>query len=250
MVIELLAVEREHAIAEAAERRGAEHLAVDLHAAVDHVDVAQKLALGADRTHRRAELRLAVVGENEVPEQNGLLLRNVQLLRDLRDLLCAHDKVAEQLARHGIVRHQASGVSAKMIRYYESVGLIPPIHRTESGYRAYSGSDVHMLRFIRRARDLGFAVAEIHDLLDLWRDRSRKSADVKRVAMQHIQNLQRRIQELQQMSDTLQALTACCAGDERPDCPILQGLETADLPAPGAEDGAAPTQATCCPPAR
>lgn len=145
---------------------------------------------------------------------------------------------------------KASGVSAKMIRYYESVGLIPPIHRTESGYRAYSGSDVHMLRFIRRARDLGFAVAEIHDLLDLWRDRSRKSADVKRVAMQHIQDLQRRIQELQQMSDTLQALTACCAGDERPDCPILQGLETADLPAPGAEDGAAPTQAPCCPPAR
>lgn len=127
---------------------------------------------------------------------------------------------------------KASGVSAKMIRYYESVGLIPPIHRTESGYRAYSESDVHMLRFIRRARDLGFAVAEIHDLLDLWRDRSRKSADVKRVALQHIQDLQRRIQELQQMSDTLQALTACCAGDERPDCPILQGLETADLSPP------------------
>lgn len=145
---------------------------------------------------------------------------------------------------------KASGVSAKMIRYYESVGLIPPIHRTESGYRAYSESDVHMLRFIRRARDLGFAVAEIHDLLDLWRDRSRKSADVKRVAMQHIQDLQRRIQELQQMSDTLQALTACCAGDERPDCPILQGLETADLSAPGADDGTAPAQTTCCPPVR
>lgn len=152
---------------------------------------------------------------------------------------------------------KASGVSAKMIRYYESVGLIPPILRTESGYRAYSGSDVHMLRFIRRARDLGFAVAEIHDLLDLWRDRSRKSADVKRVALQHIQDLQRRIQELQQMSDTLQALTACCAGDERPDCPILQGLETADLCAPpppsrgnpNHTDSAQPADgATCCPP--
>ena len=152
---------------------------------------------------------------------------------------------------------KASGVSAKMIRYYESVGLIPPIHRTESGYRAYSGSDVHMLRFIRRARDLGFAVAEIHDLLDLWRDRSRKSADVKRVALQHIQDLQRRIQELQQMSDTLQALTACCAGDERPDCPILQGLETADLCAPPPPTRGNPNRtdsaqsadgATCCPP--
>lgn len=157
---------------------------------------------------------------------------------------------------------KASGVSAKMIRYYESVGLIPPISRTESGYRAYTESDVHMLRFIRRARDLGFAVAEIHDLLDLWRDRSRKSADVKRVALQHIQDLQRRIQELQQMSDTLQALTACCAGDERPDCPILQGLETADLCAPPAPRSGlahsadsqgslqAADPAPCCPPKR
>lgn len=158
---------------------------------------------------------------------------------------------------------KASGVSAKMIRYYESVGLIPPIHRTESGYRTYTESDVHMLRFIRRARDLEFAVAEIHDLLDLWRDRSRKSADVKRVALQHMQNLQRRIQALQQMSDTLQALTACCAGDERPDCPILQGLETAaDLgtpPAPssgqanrtgGTGSMQAAHPAPCCPPKR
>ena len=143
-----------------------------------------------------------------------------------------------------------SGVSAKMVRHYEALGLLPRVVRSASGYRQYGQADVHMLRFIRRARDLGFAVAEIHDLLDLWRDRSRKSADVKRVALQHIQDLQRRIQELQQMSDTLQALTACCAGDERPDCPILQGLETADLCAPGADSGAAPAQAPCCPPAR
>ncbi|MCV2216915.1 Cu(I)-responsive transcriptional regulator [Thauera sp. Sel9] len=123
---------------------------------------------------------------------------------------------------------RASGVSAKMIRYYESVGLIPPAARTDSGYRAYTGSDVHMLRFIRRARDLGFAVAEIHDLLGLWRDRSRKSADVKRVAQQHIADLQRRIDELRQMADTLQTLVACCAGDDRPDCPILANLENTE----------------------
>jgi len=121
---------------------------------------------------------------------------------------------------------KATGVSAKMIRYYESVGLIPPASRTDSGYRAYADADVHMLRFIRRARDLGFSVAEIHDLLGLWRDRSRKSADVKRLAQQHIDDLHRRIQDLRQMADSLQALTACCAGDERPDCPILENLES------------------------
>lgn len=124
---------------------------------------------------------------------------------------------------------KATRVSAKMIRYYESVGLIPPASRTDSGYRAYADADVHMLRFIRRARDLGFSVAEIHDLLGLWRDRSRKSADVKRLAQQHIDDLHRRIQDLRQMADSLQALTACCAGDERPDCPILENLENPDI---------------------
>lgn len=123
---------------------------------------------------------------------------------------------------------RASGISAKMIRYYESVGLIPPVARTDSGYRTYTDSDVHMLHFIRRARDLGFSIAEIHDLLGLWRDRSRKSADVKRIAQQHITGLQRRISELKQMADALQVLVACCAGNERPDCPIL-----ADLGRPG-----------------
>ena len=130
---------------------------------------------------------------------------------------------------------QASGVSAKMIRYYESVGLMPPIARTDSGYRAYTESDVHVLRFIRRARDLGFAVAKIHELLDLWRDRSRRSADVKRIAQQHIGDLQRRSDELRQMADTLQTLVACCAGNDRPDCPIL-----ADLARPAAAAVATP----------
>lgn len=120
---------------------------------------------------------------------------------------------------------RGSGVSAKMIRYYEQIGLIPPADRKESGYRDYSDMDVHMLRFIRRARDLGFPVAEINELLALWRDRSRQSADVKRVAAAHINDLHEKIASLQQMVDTLQDLVDCCAGDNRPDCPILAGLE-------------------------
>ena len=102
---------------------------------------------------------------------------------------------------------KASGVSAKMIRYYEQTGLIPKADRKDSGYRDYSPSDVHMLRFIRRARDLGFSVAEINDLLSLWRDTSRQSADVKRIAQAHIAQLQERIENLEQMAATLS--TAC-----------------------------------------
>lgn len=120
---------------------------------------------------------------------------------------------------------RASGVSAKMIRYYEQTGLIPPADRTASGYRDYSETDVHMLRFIRRARDLGFSVAEIDELLGLWRDRTRRSADVKRIALHHIADLARKIDELEQMKNTLQTLADCCSGDHRPDCPILADLE-------------------------
>lgn len=120
---------------------------------------------------------------------------------------------------------RASGVSAKMIRYYEDIGLIPPAARTAAGYRAYSESDVHRLTFVRRARDLGFPVREIGDLLSLWSDRSRHSADVKRIATAHIADLHQKIDELRQMADTLQTLVDCCAGDHRPDCPILAGLE-------------------------
>lgn len=123
----------------------------------------------------------------------------------------------------------ASGVSAKMIRYYEDAGLVPPAERSASGYRIYGDADVHRLRFIRRARDLGFQVAEIADLLGLWNDRSRRSADVKRLAQAHIADLEDRIAKLRQMADTLQTLSDCCAGDERPDCPIL-----AELGEPGA----------------
>lgn len=120
---------------------------------------------------------------------------------------------------------KASGVSAKMIRYYEDTGLIPAAARTQSGYRAYARNDVHRLGFIRRARNLGFSVAEIGELLGLWSDRARQSADVKRVAKAHIAELEDRIASLREMADSLQQLVDCCAGDERPDCPILANLE-------------------------
>jgi MerR family gold-responsive transcriptional activator of gol and ges genes len=119
----------------------------------------------------------------------------------------------------------ASGVSAKMIRYYEQNGLIPHASRTESGYRIYSAQDVHMLRFVRRARDLGFSVDAIGGLLSLWRDRSRQSADVKRLALAHVESLRLKINEMEGMANTLEDLAANCSGDHRPDCPILDDLE-------------------------
>ena len=119
----------------------------------------------------------------------------------------------------------ASGVSAKMIRYYEQNGLIPPARRADSGYRIYSTQDVHMLRFVRRSRDLGFSVDEIGGLLSLWRDQSRRSADVKRLALAHVENLRRKVSELEKMANTLEDLAANCSGDHRPDCPILDNLE-------------------------
>ena len=117
-----------------------------------------------------------------------------------------------------------SGISAKMIRYYEETALIPPADRRASGYRDYSDADVHELRFIRRARDLGFSVAEIAELLGLWRDRTRRSGDVKTMARGHIEKLRAKIDDLQAMVDTLQTLADACAGDDRPDCPIIQRL--------------------------
>lgn len=120
---------------------------------------------------------------------------------------------------------RASGVSGKMIRYYESNGLLPPADRTAAGYRIYSDADVHRLRFVRRARDLGFQIAEISELLGLWNDRSRHSADVRKLARAHIGELRGRMEQLQQMVETLQELVDACAGDDRPDCPILAGLE-------------------------
>jgi len=117
-----------------------------------------------------------------------------------------------------------SGVSAKMIQYYESVDLIPPASRTEAGYRVYSENDVHTLRFVRRARDLGFSVEQIGELLALWRDRSRASVDVKRIALQHVAELERKVRELEEIAWTLQHLADTCHGDHRPECPILYTL--------------------------
>ena len=122
---------------------------------------------------------------------------------------------------------QRSGVSAKMVRHYESLGLLPKIARTDAGYRQYGEKEVHTLRFIRRARGLGFSMAEIAQLLKLWQNRRRASADVKRIALAHAADLQRRIDEMTAMQRTLERLASCCHGDARPDCPILDELGSA-----------------------
>ncbi len=117
-----------------------------------------------------------------------------------------------------------ANVSAKMVRHYESLGLLPEVARTEAGYRQYSEREVHTLRFIKRARSLGFGMAEIAELLKLWQNKRRSSENVKRIAAQHVADLDLRIQELAAMKRTLQTLVACCHGDQRPDCPILDEL--------------------------
>ena len=119
---------------------------------------------------------------------------------------------------------KASGVSAKMIRHYELVGLVPAAARTDSGYRQYGDNDVHTLRFVRQARDLGFSIAEIGELVALWRDRRRPSRQVKALAEAYIQELQQKAQALLAMKATLEHLASCCHGDERPECPILESL--------------------------
>ena len=139
---------------------------------------------------------------------------------------------------------KASGVSAKMIRHYESLGLLREAQRTTAGYRIYDESDVHTLRFIRRARDLGFPMREVEQLLGLWRDRRRASGDVRKIAQQHIVDLDRRIVELQEMRRALEHLVDHCRGDHRPYCPILDDLADAPhghrqrTPPDGTEDGA------------
>lgn len=122
------------------------------------------------------------------------------------------------------VAAERAGVSARMVRHYESLGLLAPVARTDSGYRQYGEADVHTLRFIRRARDLGFSIEEIAALLGLWQDRARASSQVKRIAQKHIDHLQERIAALQAMQRSLQQLVGCCHGDDRPDCPILDDL--------------------------
>ncbi|HEX4330363.1 MAG TPA: Cu(I)-responsive transcriptional regulator [Burkholderiales bacterium] len=122
----------------------------------------------------------------------------------------------------------ATGVSAKMIRHYEAVGLIPAPARSLSGYRNYAEKEVHTLRFIRHARKLGFSMAQIGELLGLWRNQRRSSAKVKDLAQAHIAELEVKIREMTAMKATLAHLVHCCHGDERPDCPILENLAAGD----------------------
>ena len=139
---------------------------------------------------------------------------------------------------------RASGVSAKMIRHYESVGLFPEAARTESGYRQYTENEVSTLRFIRQSRDLGFSIEQIRELLALWQNRRRPSRQVKALAQAHLQELEQKLRELQAMKASLEHLMGCCSGDDRPDCPILDSLagepratgpaEGASVPARGA----------------
>ena len=119
----------------------------------------------------------------------------------------------------------ATGVTAKMIRHYESIGLVPPADRRDSNYRDYGHDDLHRLGFIRRARDLGFSMAQIRDLLRLWGDDRRSSAEVKALTKAHIRELDRKIAKLQEMRTTLDALVEACNGDHRPACPIIESLE-------------------------
>lgn len=117
-----------------------------------------------------------------------------------------------------------SGVNAKLIRHYESIGVIPKAGRSESGYRTYSESDVHILTFVKRARDLGFSMKEIKKLVSLWRNKSRASSEVKSLALKHVKALDQKILELESMSKSLKQLARCCHGDSRPECPILDSL--------------------------
>jgi MerR family transcriptional regulator, copper efflux regulator len=123
---------------------------------------------------------------------------------------------------------EASGVSAKMIRYYESIGLVPRADRKASGYRDYGPADVHRLRFIRRARDLNFSVEQIRDLLRLWSDRHRSNAEVKGIALQHVAELKERAKHLNEMANALRHLATACEGNGRPECPIIESLESSE----------------------
>ncbi len=117
-----------------------------------------------------------------------------------------------------------SGVNAKLIRHYESIGIIPKASRTEAGYRTYSENDIHILSFVKRSRTLGFSMKEIKKLVSLWRNKARASAEVKNLAVQHIEEMEQKILELQDMVKTLKHLAKTCHGDGRPDCPILNDL--------------------------
>lgn len=124
---------------------------------------------------------------------------------------------------------KASGVSAKLIRHYESIGVIPKASRSASGYRTYTKNDIHILNFVRRARGLGFSMKEIKKLVGLWNNKSRASAEIKALALQHIKELDQKILQLESMSKTLKQLARNCRGDSRPECPILDELSDIQL---------------------
>ncbi len=124
---------------------------------------------------------------------------------------------------------QSSGVNAKLIRYYESIGLLPEARRTEAGYRLYSQSDIERLRFVRRSRSLGFGIDDIRQLISLWQNQNRASSEVKHLAMGHVQALEAKIAEMQAMSDVLRELAQRCQGDDQPNCPILHNLAQTNL---------------------
>jgi Cu(I)-responsive transcriptional regulator len=132
---------------------------------------------------------------------------------------------------------KASGVSAKMIRHYESVGLFPQALRTDAGYRQYSAREVNTLRFIRQSRDLGFSIEQIRELLGLWQNRRRPSRQVKALAQAHLQELEQKLHELNELKTALEHLVHCCHGDDRPECPILESLADGSAIAPGAAKG-------------
>ena len=132
-----------------------------------------------------------------------------------------------------------TGVSAKMIRYYESIALLKPSARSDAGYRIYTPQDLHALHFIKRSRNLGFSLEQIRELLSLWQNDQRASADVKRIALAHVADLNQRIAELSDMRNTLNQLASSCHGDDKPDCPILQNLGLA-------MGGGAPSEKSCC----
>jgi MerR family copper efflux transcriptional regulator len=150
------------------------------------------------------------------------MTRNAQ-----RPIARANSRIDGELTiRHFTIGQAAalSGVSAKMIRHYEDLGMIPKSGRTTSNYRYYSDADVQTLRLVRRSRDLGFSMQQIATLVSLWRNRGRSSATVRRLALGHVEQLQEKIEHLQSMVRTLQQLADNCHGDARPECPILDDL--------------------------
>src|SRR5580693_7429527 len=177
---------------------------------------------------------LAVAGSTDMP-QTGSFASEVVASAQVVDegCLCSMTR-RHRPSHHGKIKRivevnigaaaAASGVTAKMIRHYEAIGLLRPAERRANDYRDYGERDLHELRFIKRARRLGFSIAEIGELLALWRDRGRPSREVKRIAEAHIGDLQSRVTEMQAMANTLRELVAACHGDDRPDCPILDDL--------------------------